>query len=112
MFLTLVVNSGFRQIKIEDRNVAETAFVLYLGLLCCTRMLLGLKDAPATFQKATDIVSVSIKRQFCYSLYWRGCHHLPATTEALITNKKSAETVYKCRYDTKIEELSFLLRVN
>jgi hypothetical protein len=61
IFSTLDCNSGYWQIlmKEEDRN--KTAFVTHCGVHQFKRMPFGLCNAPATFQRALDMILAKVK---------------------------------------------------
>ena len=65
IFSTLDCNSGYWQIEIDEDDQEKTAFVTHQGLYHFTRMPFGLRNAPATFQRAVDIVLSSVRWQFC-----------------------------------------------
>lgn len=79
--LTLEVNSGYWQIKMEKMVIDGTAFVTHHGLLKYTRKPFGLKSQPAMFQRAIDVVLASVK--------WR--HALVCIDEVIIFTKTSEE---------------------
>ena len=55
-FNTLDLCSGYYQIKIEETDCKKTAFTTRYGLFEHTRMGMGLCNAPATFQRAMQLV--------------------------------------------------------
>ena len=65
IFSTLDCNSGYWQIMMDDADKEKTAFVTHQGLFHFTRMPFGLRNAPATFQRAIDIILSSVKWQYC-----------------------------------------------
>lgn len=64
LFTTLYAKSGTRKIKMGKKSVEKTTFLTHDGLYKYTRILFGLKNALATFQKAMNVVRVSVKRQY------------------------------------------------
>ena len=56
VFTTLDCNSGYWQIPValEDRD--KTMFTTHMGTISHLRIRFGLKGAPATFQRALDII--------------------------------------------------------
>ena len=53
---------GFYQIEVEESSMEKTAFVIPFGKFQFTRMPFGLKNAPAVFQRAIEVVL-----QECYA---------------------------------------------
>lgn len=48
--------SGYYQLKMHDEHCRKTAFITKYGLFEHTRMGMGLCNAPATFQRAMQLV--------------------------------------------------------
>ena len=65
-FSTLDLASGFHQIKMKDDDIQKTAFSINNGKYEFTRMPFGLKNAPATFQRAIDDVLREHIGKICY----------------------------------------------
>ena len=65
IFTTFDCNAGYWQVPVapEDRN--KTTFTSYLGTFRYTRMPFGLRNAPATFQRALDIILSGVRWQSC-----------------------------------------------
>lgn len=55
-FSTLDMASGYYQIEIAEEDQKKTAFITKYGLFEHTRMAFGLCNAPATFQRAVNLV--------------------------------------------------------
>lgn len=56
MFCTLDLASGYYQIELDEADRKKTAFITRYGLFEHTRMGMGLCNAPATFQRAMQLV--------------------------------------------------------
>ena len=56
VFSTLDCNSGYWQIPVADEDRDKTTFVCYEGAFRYIRLLFGLSNAPATFQRAIDMI--------------------------------------------------------
>ena len=65
IFTTLDCNSGYWQIPVAERDRDKTAFTTHMGLFRYLRMPFGLRNAPATFQRALDIILSGVKWQTC-----------------------------------------------
>lgn len=65
-FSTMDLASGFHQIKMKDSDIEKTAFSINNGKYEFTRMPFGLKNAPATFQRAIDDVLREHIGKICY----------------------------------------------
>jgi hypothetical protein len=62
-FTTLDANCGYWQIDVNEDDREKTAFTSHKGLYQFKRMPFGLMTAPATFQRAIDIVLSSVRFQ-------------------------------------------------
>jgi hypothetical protein len=63
VFSTLDANSGYWQIKVSDDSRDKTAFTCHRGLYRFSRMPFGLCNAPATFQRAVDVILATVRWQ-------------------------------------------------
>jgi hypothetical protein len=61
IFTTLDCNSGYWQITVAPEDRDKIPFVSHEGLHRNIRMLFGLVNAPATFQRSIDLMSISVK---------------------------------------------------
>jgi hypothetical protein len=61
IFSTLDCNSGYWQIAMAEEDMDKTAFVTHCGVHRFKRMPFGLCNAPATFQRALDMILSKIK---------------------------------------------------
>ena len=64
-FSLLDLRSGYWQIPVAPEDRAKTAFVTQNGLYEFTRMLFGLKTAPATFQRAMEVILSGLTFETC-----------------------------------------------
>lgn len=65
-FTTLDLKSGFHQIEMDQNHRAKTAFSTSHGHFEFTRMPFGLKNAPATFQRAMNSILREYIGTICY----------------------------------------------
>ena len=65
IFSTLDCNSGYWQIPVASEDRDKTTFTTFLGTYRYLRMPFGLKNAPATFQRALDIILSGVRWQAC-----------------------------------------------
>lgn len=65
-FSTLDLASGFHQIRKKQSDIEKPAFSTNNGKYEFTRMPFGLKNAPATFQRAIDDVLREHIGKICY----------------------------------------------
>ena len=61
VFTTLDCNNGYWQVEIAEKDRDKTTFASHSGLHRFLRMPFGLKNAPATFQRAVDIILYRVK---------------------------------------------------
>lgn len=55
LFSTLDASSRYWKIDIDKKEVDKTASLTHIEMYKCTGILLGSKNAPATFQRAMDV---------------------------------------------------------
>lgn len=65
-FTTLDLKSGFHQIEMDPEHQSKTAFSTALGHFQFTRMPFGLKNAPATFQRAMNSILSDYIGTICF----------------------------------------------
>ena len=65
IFSTLDCNSGYWQLPIAERDQGKTTFTCHAGSYKFLRLPFGLRNAPATFQRAMDIILSGIRWKYC-----------------------------------------------
>jgi len=65
VFSTLDCNTGYCQIPAAEEDKYLTALTCHLGAWQCARLPFGLCNAPATFQRAVDMILAGVKWQIC-----------------------------------------------
>ena len=65
VFTMLDCNSGYWQVALAEEDKDKTAFVSHMGTHRYNRMPFGLRNAPATFQRALDIILSGVRWQTC-----------------------------------------------
>ncbi|MCP4454434.1 MAG: hypothetical protein GY809_23505, partial [Planctomycetes bacterium] len=64
-FCVMDAQSGFWQILIDEKDQDKTAFYSRNGLKKYTRMPFGLRNAPATFQRAMEVILRGLQWKLC-----------------------------------------------
>lgn len=52
----------------DENDIDKTAFLTHNVLYCYTQMPFGLKNAPATFQRAMDVILATVKWYYTLDL--------------------------------------------
>jgi len=65
VFSTLDCSAGHWQIPVAEEDKHLTAFTCHSGTWQCVRLPFGLSNAPATFQRAMDMILAGVKCQIC-----------------------------------------------
>jgi len=65
VFSTLDCNSGYWQIPLADEDRDKTTFVCHEGAYRYIRLPFGLSNAPATFQRAIDMILGGLRWKSC-----------------------------------------------
>ena len=65
IFSTLDCNSGYWQLPIAEGDQEKTTFTCHAGSYKFLRMPFGLRNAPATFQRAMDIILSGVRWKCC-----------------------------------------------
>jgi RNase H-like domain found in reverse transcriptase/Reverse transcriptase (RNA-dependent DNA polymerase)/Integrase zinc binding domain/Integrase core domain/Chromo (CHRromatin Organisation MOdifier) domain len=65
VFSTLDANSGYWQIRVDPKDREKTSFICHAGTFQFRRMPFGLVNAPATFQRAMDVILSPVKWKSC-----------------------------------------------
>ena len=65
VFTTLDANAGYWQISVAPEDRDKTTFTCHSGTYRYLRMPFGLRNAPATFQRALDIILSGVRWQTC-----------------------------------------------
>ena len=65
IFTSLECNAGCWQVPVSPEDREKTTFPSYLATFRYTRMPFGLRNAPATFQRALDIILSGVRWKLC-----------------------------------------------
>ena len=65
IFTTLDCNAGYWQVPVAPEDRDKTTFTSYIRTFRYTRMTFGLRNAPATFQRALDIILSGVRWKSC-----------------------------------------------
>ena len=65
IFTTLDCNSGYWQIPVDPPDRDKTTFTSHYGTYRFRRLPFGLRNAPATFQRAIDVILSGVKWKTC-----------------------------------------------
>ena len=65
LFTTMDALWGYWQVPIAERDLDKTTFTSHLGTFRYKRMPFGLRNAPATFQRALDIILSGVRWKTC-----------------------------------------------
>jgi len=65
VFSTLECNAAYWQMPVAEEDKHLTAFTCHSGAWQCVRLPVGLCNAPATFQRAMDMILAGEKWQIC-----------------------------------------------
>lgn len=63
VFSKLDANYGYWQVEIVEADLDKTAFTSPHGLYSFVRMLLGVQNAPGTFQRVIDVILLAVRWQ-------------------------------------------------
>ncbi len=120
IFSTLDAYSGYHQLAIAKKDRHKTAFVTHHGQFQYVRMPFGLSTAPASFQRALDMILTQFKWKTCL-VYLDDViifsnsveEHIKHVDEILTALGQAGVTlkIAKCRFFTKkVEYLGHFIR--
>jgi len=84
-FSTLDCKAGYWQIPVAKEDKHLTSFTNHVGTYQCTRLPFGLCNAPATFQRAIDMILAGVKWQYVV-IYLDGIIVYSADTESHLSH--------------------------
>jgi hypothetical protein len=59
------MTSGYHQVPVKESDIPKTAFVTKYGMYEFTKMPMGLKSAPKTFQRVMELALQGLQWQSC-----------------------------------------------
>ena len=65
LFTTVDMTSGYHQVPVKESDIPKTAFVTKYGMYEFTKMPMGLKSAPMTFQRVMELALQGLQWQSC-----------------------------------------------
>ena len=65
VFTSLDCTAGYWQVRLRKDDQEKTAFTTHCGIYHRLSMRFGLTNAPATFQRALDVILLGVKWQIC-----------------------------------------------
>jgi len=121
VFSTLDCNAGYWQIPVSEEDKHLTGFSCHSGAWKCVRLPFGLCNAPATFQRAMDMILAGIKWQICLAylydvIVFSRCpeEHLQHLDEVLTRQGYAGVTLKaaKCHFfQEEVEYLGHVIRL-
>jgi len=112
-FSTYDCNTGYWQIRIAEEHKTKTAFTFHCGKFQRTRLPFGLCKAPATFQRAFDMIlssTVPPARFFDYFKAIRARHSVLRYTNRSprlgMAGRRSSDTTFLvgCHFHGQVSE--------
>jgi len=119
VFSTLDCNAGYWQIPMAPEDIEKTAFTCHMGTYEYLKMAFGLTNAPATFQRALDIILSGMTWKTC--LVYLDCvivfsvtpeNHVKALDEALTRLGPAGVTLKdkKCQFfQMSVEDIRHII---
>jgi Reverse transcriptase (RNA-dependent DNA polymerase) len=106
-FSTLDANSGYWQINVSAEDMDKTAFTSHRGLYRFRRMPFGLKTAPATFQRAIDVILSTVRFQCALTYLDDIVIYSPTFEQHLVDLKMVLSLLRNAGVSLKISKCSF-----